>query len=401
MIVFIFRQYAVPPYLSGGTRHYEIAKAMADDGIKVYIFCSNFSHASKEYQRKIDGLYQIEHVNGVNFVWVNTSSYKKNGFARLYGMYKYSVNVYHTAIQLNIIPDVIIGSSAPLFAPFSAQKVSRRFGCKFYFDIGDLWPEALVSAGTIKKYNLLTLIFYMISFYLYRKADLILVLVADAKKKIESKKISSKKIIIFPPGKSTIPTLTSNNKHTIANDIEKLIITYTGSLNPIYPLDELINAIGMLQNHGEQFKKIELFIYGAGENKSELIEKVNSMSLRSRIHFPDPVPKDRVQELLAKSDILIAIEKKILYGFPNKLIDYLFAGKPIILASEADYQLDTQCVLQCNPKAQGICQKIKQLATISQNERMLLGKDGVNYALSYFDMKKNYQNILRPHLNRI
>lgn len=399
MIIFIFRQYASAPYLPGGTRHYEIAKAMVDDGASVYIFCSNFSHSSKKHCKAVKDSYRIELIDGVNFVWLHTSSYKKNGLLRLCGMIQYSINAYKASVllssHLNISPDIIIGSSAHLFAVLSAQKVAKRFKSKFWFDIGDLWPEALVSAGTMHRYHPLAILFSILSSYLYKKAELILVLTAQAKKKLELKKIEPNKILVFPPGKNI---KTSYSGNIFAVNRKKLTLTYTGSFNPIYPIEELIDAINLLRETGNTLENIKLSLVGSGEKKSELMEKVKSMSLCDVIHFPQPVPKSQLPSIYAKSDVLIVIEKNIEYGFPNKLIDYLFAGKPVMLATEFDYQLDTQCVLKCKPKAKSILREILKFTEMSQDERMLRGSDGLEYALKKFDMTKNYYNILRRYL---
>ena len=108
----IVNQYAVPPYLSGGTRHYEIAKRLAVTGYDVTIFTSNFDHLQKKHLVNPPKL-----VNGVNFNWIHTLSYSENGAGRIFSMIGFCFSLIFSFLKKEK-PDYMYASSPHLFGAF-------------------------------------------------------------------------------------------------------------------------------------------------------------------------------------------------------------------------------------------------------------------------------------------
>jgi glycosyltransferase involved in cell wall biosynthesis len=87
-------------------------------------------------------------------------------------------------------------------------------------------------------------------------------------------------------------------------------------------------------NHLKQYSAIVVVLLGAGKDKKALQKKANLMNL-DNVRFLPPISKTMIPEALASSDVCVAILKPIeLYKtvYPNKVFDYMAAGRPVILA---------------------------------------------------------------------
>lgn len=400
MRVFIFRQYATPPYLPGGTRHHGIARAMLSSGHDIYIFCSSFNHFLRRNVKIMKGNFLIEEVDGVNYVWLKGIPYYKNDLRRVIGMIQYAFSAYWTAVLLKrrsgVSPDLVIGSVAHTFAVLSAYGLARHLKGRFWIDIGDLWPEGLVAAGTLSKSHPLTLLFSALSNFLYKRAEKILVLTPFTRRYLLSMDIQKDKLVVFPPGVffDQTPRVPDNEARVDGKDF---VVTYTGGISPLYPLEEALKAMVLLQVN--ESKLIRLKIVGEGSDKVMLTDLAEKMSL-SCVEFLDAVPKHELQKIYDESDALLVIEKNVSFGFPNKLIDYLLSMKPIILASDSDYELDDACLIKTRPFSKYLANSIKKLCDMSAEARKEIGYKGFCYGVKIFDMQNNFRKIIEPLLDK-
>ena len=79
---------------------------------------------------------------------------------------------------------------------------------------------------------------------------------------------------------------------------------------------------------------INIVLLGDGKEKPALEKLAQNMEIPT-LQFLPPVAKNKMPDALAAADACIAILKPIpLYGtvYPNKVFDYMAAGKPVLLA---------------------------------------------------------------------
>jgi glycosyltransferase involved in cell wall biosynthesis len=77
-------------------------------------------------------------------------------------------------------------------------------------------------------------------------------------------------------------------------------------------------------------------LLGDGKEKPALQSQARDMAL-TNLKFIPPIPKKEMPSALAAADACIAILKPIpLYAtvYPNKVFDYMAAGRPVVLAME-------------------------------------------------------------------
>lgn len=392
--VFLFRHYASPPWLPGSVRHHLLSKAMIREGCDSYIFPSNYHHMLKKNILRFNGLHTANKYEGVNYIWLRGVAYDGNGARRLFGMAHYGLMSWLAANRFckdnRVKPRIVIGSIAHSFAALSACLVAKSKGAKFWLDIGDLWPEGLVNAGTLTARHPLTYVFKWISDYLYREAELIIVLNPVAKKYFIEKGAPADKIVLFPNG-------TEFREPHVGCSVQNQAfrIVYTGSLSRLYPIKEAIIAISRFIKSSSG--SIVLEIIGNGPDK----EKLKSLAEKhcpNNVVFTGVVPKSKLPEIYRRADALLLIEKDVKFGFPNKLIDYLSAAKPIILAADNHYDMKENMAIKTKPCAMHLYNSLEKLTSMTTQERTKMGINGYQFGKKNYDVHLNFKRLLRDRI---
>lgn len=129
---------------------------------------------------------------------------------------------------------------------------------------------------------------------------------------------------IIMEGIVDVETMDLNSNASI---FETEVILYTGTLLEIFGIRNLVDAFQKIEN-----KNIELWICGAGDSK-EYIE--NAAKSDSRIKFYGLVDSKEALRLQQRATILVnprtSEGEYTKYSFPSKTMEYLLAGKSVII----------------------------------------------------------------------
>lgn len=383
MNIWILNHYAMTPDLSGGTRHFDFGRELLKRGHNITIFASSFHYSFFEEMKLYgDSDYVIEKINdGFRFVWVKTVPYKVNNWRRVLNMLSYSWRVYQIAKFLSLErPDVIVGSSVHLFAVFTAYLLSLHFRAHFIMEVRDLWPQTLIDMG-IPKLHPFVLLLSLLEKFLYKRAEKIIALLPKAHEYIESLGISPRKVAWIPNGVD-LNEFDVETEDGSSEEKDEFIMMYTGAFGIANNLDAAIDSADILK---DKYPNVKLVLMGSGPEKPRLLEKAKSLQLHN-VEFKDPVKKDAIPEVLAKSDILFFSLRNspvFKYGISsNKLFDYLASKKPIVFSSNAaDNFIDKAkagiTVPPDNPQA--LAEAIIEIHNMSREERKKMGESGRKY----------------------
>lgn len=389
MNLWIFNHYAVTPDMPGGTRHYDLGKELANRGYNITIFASSFRHNLHKEMKLSKGEYwKVENTGGIKFVWLRTFPYQRNNWRRIINMVSYMIRSYTVGRRLPKLrlgvsrPDVIIGSSVHLLAALSAYFLAKRFKAKFIMEVRDLWPQTLVDMKVLGTRHPLVQILAFLEKYLYRRASRIIVLPPKATDYIINLGIDSKKIVWIPNGVD-LSKFTRVKASSHQDDIFKVM--YIGAHGPSSGLEILLKSAKLIQDHG--YSDIKFSLIGDGSEKPKLIRMKQGMNLNN-VEFCEPVPKEEIPKRLFKADALLHIELEFACskygGSPNKLFDYMAAGKPIIYASNfvKDMLDRIGCGLYVPPEdVQALADVIVRLYEMSPEERKKIGIKGKEYVI--------------------
>jgi glycosyltransferase involved in cell wall biosynthesis len=315
--------FVVAPSEAGGTRHFEMARALIESGWKVTLVGSDFHLQSRTFtRRKPDDHRTVrETIDGVDFRWLHATPYARNDGRRMLNWLSFARRLLREPWD-DSAPDVVIGSSPHLFAAWAAARVARRAQVPFLFEVRDLWPESLLAGG--RRPGVTYYALSRIARSLYAKADRIVVLARGSGDYLEERGIPAARLRYVPNGVdlSAFPEAARPVRETFT-------LLYAGAHGPLNGLDAVIGAARLLRER----PAIRFLLVGDGPAKQGLMAEVARRGL-TNVEFRDPVPKREVPSLLAQADAgLMVLREAPLFSFgvsPNKLFDYFGAGLPVV-----------------------------------------------------------------------
>jgi len=332
MKIWLINHYALTPDQAGGTRHYDIARALVAKGHQVTIIAASIhysSHHEMKHYPEASTLLQ-ESIDGIDFIWVKTTPYSGNGIGRVRNMLEFTWRLRQLKSLKIPRPDIIVGSSVHLFAVFGAYRLARYFDTPFVMEVRDIWPQTLIDLGVSKHHPFVLLLGWLEPF-LYRKADAIITLLPKADAHIEQFGIDRQKIFWVSNGVDLSKFEQPRPTHHL--DSEKFNLLYTGTLGKANDLQPLIDAAARLQETPE----IMITLVGDGPERQALKEAAKGVK---NVTFLKPLPKSELPALLQEADLLFVALKDIpLYRFGmsmNKLFDYMAAQRPTLFATNID-----------------------------------------------------------------
>lgn len=385
--VYIFSQYAVSPNIPGGTRHFNIAAELTKKGYAAYIIAGNFSHYKKEKHKAFTGYYNVEDVNGVNFILVNTFSYTRNNWRRLINSIDYGIKCYRVSLELarsNVKPDVIIVKVAPPSVAAAAYLLSKKLRARLFMDIGELWPEAFATSGKMSRRSPVYILLKKTMMFFYRRAEKIICANDDMRKHFISIGLGARTIYL-PPG---IRIKTPSTNEVVFKRPAQFRVIYAGAYQSLYPLPMVLEAAKIVKDAG--YGHISFIFIGDGTQKDDLVKRTGELGLDT-VEFHNPIPKKDIPDFLSAASALILIEKDVAYGFSNKLLDYLDAGRPIIYASPVPNEglfASGCCIKALNDDPRSIADAVIKIATMSDDKWSDMARDARRYLRENHDIEK-------------
>jgi glycosyltransferase involved in cell wall biosynthesis len=412
MNVWIFNHYAISPGSSGGTRHYDLARELVKQGHCVTIFASSFDHQTRKEKYILDSnnKWKEERFNGVDFVWIKTIPYKKNDWRRVMNMFSYSFRAYNIAKKRNDCPDIILGSLMHPFAPLVAYILSRQFGCSFYFEERDLWPQSLIDLGKVSERNPVVRLLSRMEMFFYKKSDRIIVLFDKAVEYVKQRGINKDKIVFIPNGvdlsrydndSKSLPDNFENIFHKLKG---KFIAIYTGAHGLANNLDIILDVA-----HSLKGSNIHFLLVGDGPEKERLMSRKEQERL-DNVSFMPPIPKEYIPSLLKKVNVgLLPLQNSPVFKWgisPNKLYDYMASSLPVILLCNLENtpveKARAGFVIKEKFK-ESLAEKLLRLANEEKDQLTKMGQNARTYVEQYHSwafLSKKLIDVMEENMKR-
>ncbi|MDQ2674422.1 MAG: glycosyltransferase family 4 protein [Chloroflexota bacterium] len=386
--LWIFNHYAIAPDRSGGTRHYDLGRALTARGYEVTIIAAGVNHVTGEEERVPGGRLTASRVmDGVRFVWVKTPRYRGNGLARILNMATYAVLAFVSQVRAGR-PDVVIGSSVHLLAPLAGLAVARLRGARFILEIRDPWPEALVAAGAIGRDSAIARSLARLAGYLYRRAELVIVVTDGVADLLHEQGMPRDRILTIPHTVDFEGRRLENPGDApwwqVVRDIRaaaRILVTYVGAHGQANDLGTPLQAARILADRGRD--DIRFLFVGDGPERAALERQSRDLST---VRFLGPIPKAMVPTVLADSDIGLATLSR---GFwdtgvsMNKVSDYFAASLPVVMVGDPPGNpVTTSGAGAVVPfgDAQALADELERMATMGAHARRELGMAGNEHA---------------------
>jgi glycosyltransferase involved in cell wall biosynthesis len=393
MNIVVVNHYAGGASLGMEFRPYYLAKALQRKGHQVMIIGGSFSHLRIK-QPVMGAGFKMETIDEIKYVWIKVNEYSGNGPRRIVSMIRFVIGLYIQGknILKNFKPDLIIASSTYPMDNFAVKKLARSAGAKFCYEVHDLWPLSPKELGGYSKYHPFIMMVQWAEDFAYRHADFVVSMLPDAKNYMISRGLDPKKFFHIPNGiwvdEWQNPIELPNEHRDLISEIRKkhtFLVGYAGGHSISNALDSLVMAGDLLPDD------CAILLIGDGIDKPRL-QEISRKQNKRNIYFLPPVPKRCIPILLSNFNTLfIGAQRQSLYRFgisPNKLIDYMMAGKPIIQSIEASNNMveDYQCGIAVEPEnAKAVAEGISKIMKMKKSEQEKLGKNGHEAALKFHD----------------
>ncbi len=381
--IWIINEYAGSPYHGMEFRHYYLSKELIKLGYHVTIISSTYSHLFKKFPSD-NKWFNFEWIDGIQYVWIKVPRYSASqSVGRVLKWFWSTLSLFFLPIRKMTKPDYIIVSPMQTMPVLPTYFLSKKFTAKWIFEVKDIWPLSVIQLGNYSpKHPFIRLLKYFERFALL-KTDAVVSVLNNYQEYLNEQQIS-RKFYYIPNGVDINSTnqfseLDENIKQKIP--VDKFIIGYAGTIGKANALGYLIEAARLLNEK----KEIMFIIIGDGDQKIFLEERSKDLN---NVLFLESIPKKKIHFLLKMFNVCyIGLENLNLFRYgisPNKLFDYMFAAKPILMAISTKNSIIEQAncgIFIDNPNPKNISNSILKLYQMDKKELEQMGKNGKNFVL--------------------
>ncbi len=339
MNIWIITKYASSIDEGFESRPFALGRQFVNKGHRCSIVTSDSNHFG--VYPKYENRYNFLKKSNLNVLRIRTFKYKKTAsIQRIISWFDFEIKLFFAPLKTLSRPDIIIVSSLSLITILNGIILRKKYGSKLIFEIRDIWPLTMVVEGKFKKYNPFVLFLAWIEKKGYLSSDLVVGTMPNLSAHIS--KICRKNEIKCEcvPFGFDLNFFLTNTPNPIKFGIKykiprgKFIVGYAGSIGLSNGLDTLIDCIIQMQTDS---RFLFLFL-GDGACKKDYLERTKHLT---NVTFLPKVEREEVSSFLSLCDLLYfsSLKSEVWeYGWsPNKLIDYMMAGKPV-LASYSGFQ---------------------------------------------------------------
>jgi glycosyltransferase involved in cell wall biosynthesis len=407
MNILLIDHYAGSPRYGMEYRPYYLAREWVKMGHDVTIVGGSYSHLRIQ-QPNIERRVTEEDIEGVRYVWLKTPRYRGNGSRRVLSMFSFIGGLWrnYKSVVGAFPPDAVIASSTYPLDIFPAYRIAKKYQAKLVFEVHDLWPLTPVSIGGMSRRHPFIVMLQYAENYAYRKSDHVVSMLPNAYEHMQHHGLARKKFVYIPNGIDVgdwrepyepVPQPHADCLKRLRGE-GRFVVGYLGGHQPSNAMDTVLDAAEMLQD-----SPVAFMLVGSGSEKERLQARARDRGLSNVVFLP-PVAKACVPGILAATDVLyVGFTNRPIFRFgisPNKLLDYMMAGKPVILSVDSanDLVAESGCGISCHGEdAVGVVDAVRRLMAISPDERAAMGNRGKDYVMlhhQYPSLARRFAEVL-------
>jgi glycosyltransferase involved in cell wall biosynthesis len=282
---------------------------------------------------------------------------------------------------LGLKPDVVLGPSVPLLTGWGAKYLAGKYGVPFIFEVRDVWPDALVDIGGLKKSSVVYRVFRRMECHLYESATRISSTLPYLGDHVRRAGSDPAKIVCIPNG---VDVSQFNQGEDYSGGKAPLVVMYVGGFGLDHDVPTIIRAAKILQDEGSN--EFRFVIIGGGVRKEACESEAAKYGLRNLTFLP-PVPKSSLPAVQAQADVLVAaITDSPSYRFGlnlNKLCSYFASSRPVLFSGNAPNDPVREAGAGLSIGAEdpaAMVRALRELLAVGAAERKLRGENARRYA---------------------
>jgi len=399
--VWYISKYIAPPSKSGvGSRGYHLMEEMSSLDVESIIITSDSNHLIEIPKQK--KTYSSELTNNVKVIWIKTFKYKiAKSFKRIISWIDFEIKLLFLNKKKLPKPDAIIVSSLSLLTIFNGYLLKKKYKCKLIFEIRDIWPLTIVEEGDYSNKNLFVKFLGIIEKFGYKKSDLVVGTMPNLSEHVKNVLGYEKETACIPMGynESSIQSQKDISDEYIKQNFpkDKFIVAHAGTIGISNALDTFFECAKNMSN----YQNIHFLMIGDGALKSYYQNKYSDLK---NLTFAPKIQKQEVQSALSKCNLLyFSVHKSKVWQYGqslNKIIDYMFAGKPIV----ASYSGFPSMINEANSGSyvpandvEALKNEIIRYSNMTDDELDTIGKRGREWIIE----NRHYKTLAKNYLNAI
>ena len=391
MKILIITQYFYPENL----RINDLVFSLKKRGHQIEVLTGKPNYPKGDYFKDYswDGPKQ-EEIKGIKVHRANLILRKKGGGLRLFLNYFSFVffGVFKILKLKNNFDKVFIYAPSPITVGILGIIAAKKFKCKSYLWVHDLWPESVRVAGGIKSGIVLGLVNQMTKL-IYRFTDLLLVQSPEFKNYILNQGVRESKIIYYPYYAEDFYKVVEKDKSYLSKFPKGFNLLFAGNIGVAQSFDTIVNAFEKLKEYD-----INLVVLGDGRDKLRIQEQINEKGLNEKFYFLGSYPPEKMSHFFSCADgLLITLKKADIFSYtiPGKLQSYLACGKPIIGSLDGiGNKIISESNSGCASKAEDSELLAQNIIKLSKAPKDDLNKFSAN-ALKYLNKNFNKHELLK------
>jgi glycosyltransferase involved in cell wall biosynthesis len=386
--ILYIEHYAGSPVHGMEFRPYYMAKRWVRMGFRVIIVAASFSHVRKT-NPKVSAAVTKETLDGITYLWLKTPEYAGNRWGRVINMVVFVYRVLRLRRRLANIPAVraVIASSTYPLDIYPAYLIARRAHARLIFEVHDLWPLSPVELGGYSRYHPFIFVMQRAENFAYHRSNSVVSMLPKTLPHMVRHGLDAEKFTYIPNGidPEEIGPERPEEPEALERIPEgKFIVGYAGTLGIANSLECFVQAADVLR----EVPDIHFVIVGGGPEAGRLTRMASERRVTNLTFLP-PVSKNQVNSVMKRFDLCyIGLKRSRLYRFgisPNKLFDYMYAGRPILQALEAGNDLvrEAGCGLSVEPdNPAAITEAVMRFYRMTPQTRAEMGEKGRQFVLA-------------------
>ena len=362
MKILLVSQYYYPERFSVS----DIAEALVKEGNEVTVLTGRpnygFQRILPEYKK-----VKYEEINGVKVHRVHVFPRKYSRISIIKNYLSFNISGKRFARHFKEEFDVVLSISlSPVISisPALVYAKKHKVPCVLYCQ--DLWPESTLVTHAVKKNSLTYKILYKWSKSIYSKCDRIVISSPSFKEYFE-KELNIKEKVFNVVNQ---PILNSTKKSEPVIYKNKHNLVYAGNIGKVQLTDRLVEAMKYVKT-----EDVILHLMGMGSELEQIKDKITKENLSKKVIYEGAYPIEKAEAFYVNADALVVSLKNEGYvgkTIPNKAIQYMKYGRPLLVVAEGDTKEMLSCAkgsIFSHEQPEDIAKSIDEICTLKEKDQ--------------------------------
>jgi colanic acid biosynthesis glycosyl transferase WcaI len=273
--------------------------------------------------------------NGVEIVRVPSTSFERSKLAaRATNYLTYLSRALAQALR-GPRPDVVLCMTDPPMVGDIALVAARRFRAPLLVISEDVFPEIALELKRLENPVLIGLLRGLVGLYL-RRADRIVAIGETMRRRLQEKGARPGRVSVIPNWVDTNAITPQPRDNAWARKRrlrDRFVVMHSGNVGHAQNLDSLVRATTFLRDLDD----LTVLVVGFGARYEELVRLAKRLE-SDAVRFLPYQPREVLAQSLGSADVHVVGLSSGLSGYvvPSRLYGILSAGRPVIVAADAD-----------------------------------------------------------------